>query len=318
MALINGTINNDLITPGAISPGVSGFPTAGADEIHGFEGHDNINGGGGNDVIYGDESYSNSTGNWNDTIDGGAGADQMHGFDGNDTYTVDNIGDDILSEINDAIGGVDTVRSSINVSLDNFSAGYALENVVLLGGTVLNAEGNANNNVMTGNGNVNSLLGREGNDTLRGGGGSDTLDGGVGADNLRGQAGNDIMVGGFNADVLIGGAGRDVFEFRSLQASLPGQRDSLRAGDGGNAFDGAGNAVGDTIDVSLIDANVTAGGNQTFTLGGSGKGHLTLSTVGGNTIVSGNVDNDAAYEFQFEIRDGAVSHAAYNANDFIL
>jgi Ca2+-binding RTX toxin-like protein len=318
MALINGTLNNDLITPGAISPGVSGFPTAGADVINGFAGNDTIDGGGGNDVIFGDETYSGSTGNWGDFMDGGTGADQMHGFDGNDTYVIDNIGDDILSEINDSIGGVDTVRSTISVNLANFSSGFALENVTLLGGTVLNADGNANNNVMTGNGNVNLMLGREGNDTLLGGGSSDTLDGGVGSDTLRGQAGNDIMVGGFNADVLIGGAGRDIFEFRSLQSSLPGQIDSLRAGDGGNAFDGAGNNVGDTMDVSQIDSNVTANGNNTFILGGSGKGHLTLSTLAGNTVVSGNVDNDGAYEFQFEIRDGAVSHTAYNANDFIL
>ena len=38
MALINGTNGNDTITPGFISAGVSGFPTAGSDNINGLGG----------------------------------------------------------------------------------------------------------------------------------------------------------------------------------------------------------------------------------------------------------------------------------------
>ena len=62
MALINGTNGNNTITPGFISAGVSGFPTAGNDTINGLGGNDTINGGGGNDIIFGGTGNDNLTG----------------------------------------------------------------------------------------------------------------------------------------------------------------------------------------------------------------------------------------------------------------
>lgn len=316
MAVINGTNGNDLIKPGAISPGVSGFPTALADVINGLEGNDNIDGGGGDDLINGDASFSNVTGHWNDTLDGGSGNDTLRGFDGNDTYIVDSTGDEIDSEINDSTGGVDTVVSSISISLLDFIDGFALEHLKLVGGGPQNGTGNDNNNTITGNGAANALDGGAGNDLLLGGSGSDLLIGGLGNDTVRGQDGNDILQAGPGADVRIGGKGNDTFNFN--QGGLDGSVDKLRSGDGGKAFDGAGAANGDIFDVSGIDANQTQGGDQAFKFGGVGKGFLSIVNVGSDTHVRGNIDNDAAFELDIEIEDGAVQASAYKAADFIL
>lgn len=318
MAIINGTNGNDLITPGAISPGVSGFPTALADTINGLAGADSIDGGGGDDVIFGDASFSNVTGQWNDTLDGGTGSDTMHGFDGNDTYIVDVAGDDIDSEINDGIGGVDTVRSTkANTSLlDDFTDGFALENLVLVGNSALNGIGNDNNNVLTGNGRANSLFAGAGNDTVLGGGGNDIVDGATGNDIVRGQGGNDVVAGGSGVDIRIGGQGNDTFQFLFL---TPGEIDVVRQGDGASAFQGAGNAVGDIFDLQNIDANAGAGGNQSFIFGGVGARHLVVANIaGGISQVRGNTDGDAAFELVINIEDGAVNANQYTAADFIL
>ena len=83
---------------------------------------------------------------------------------------------------------------------------------------------------------------------------------------LRGLAGNDRLVGNAGADVLTGGAGADVFDIDVAAHSVGGNRDVLRGGDGGKSFDGAGGAAGDRIDLSGIDANTAATGNQAFGL----------------------------------------------------
>jgi len=49
-----------------------------------------------------------------------------------------------------------------------------------------------------------------------------------------------------------------------------------------------------------------------------GRRSLWLSTEGTTTIVNGNVDNDAAVEFQLAIDDAHVAASAYRVLDFIL
>ena len=173
-------------------------------------------------------------------------------------------------------------------------------------------------NTITGTAAVDSVNGAGGNDSIFGAGANDWLQGGAGNDTLRGGAGNDLLVGGTGADVLIGGAGNDRFDFNSVGESSPAARDALRAGDGGLAFDGAGAGGGDRIDLSTIDANLLAGGNNTFVFGGNTAGHVWLTTSGTNTIVNANIDGDAAAEFQLVIADGGVSAGAYVGADFIL
>ena len=68
MALVTGTGAANTITPGFVSAGVVGVPTAGADTINALGGADVVQGGGGND-----------------SIDGGAGNDNIQGNSGNDS-----------------------------------------------------------------------------------------------------------------------------------------------------------------------------------------------------------------------------------------
>jgi Ca2+-binding RTX toxin-like protein len=150
------------------------------------------------------------------------------------------------------------------------------------------------------------------------GAGHDTVVGGAGRDMLRGLAGNDRLVGGASADVLVGGAGADVFDIDVAAHSVGGNRDVLRGGDGGKSFDGAGGAAGDRIDLSGIDANTAAAGNQAFGLG-AGVGRISVVEFGnGASLVRGSVDGDAAFEVELMIEDGSTRASAYTAADFIL
>ncbi len=103
------------------------------------------------------------------------------------------------------------------------------------------------------------LAGGSGNDVLRGGIGNDRLVGGDGADVLEGGTGNDILIGGLGRDVLTGGFGSDVFRFLSTD-DLPAPHSPI----GPEKITDFSQAQGDRIDLSAIDADVTAPGNQPF------------------------------------------------------
>lgn len=171
-------------------------------------------------------------------------------------------------------------------------------------------------------------IGRTGSDTLTGGsgadillgkGGNDSLIGNDGNDMLRGQAGNDFLRGGAGADILIGGTGQDNFMFAFASHSPAGAgRDEIRAGDGAIAFEGAGAAAGDRINLQAVDADITRSGVQTFVFGSTDKGGISLIDVDGNTLVRGNINGDAAFEFEILIVDGSVKASAYTIDDFVL
>ena len=128
-----------------------------------------------------------------------------------------------------------------------------------------------------------------------------------------------MLRGNGGRDLLIGGTGADTFDFDLAAHSAGAWRDVLRGGDGGRAFDGAGAAAGDTIDLSGIDANELAADNQGFGFGSTGAGGLSLAEVGNtSTLVRGNTDADAAFEFELIIEDAATVASAYTAADFIL
>ena len=124
----------------------------------------------------------------------------LYGGAGNDTYVVDNAGD-VANETDG--GGTDTVLASVSFSLaDPLHAIGAIENLTLTGSSVINATGNALNNVLIGNSATN---------VLRGGGGADRLDGYGGADQMYGGTGDDTYVVDNSGDVVneTGGDGTD-------------------------------------------------------------------------------------------------------------
>ncbi len=191
-----------------------------------------------------------------------------------------------------------------------------------------NAIGGDNNDQLYGNQARNELEGGKGNDRLKGydekdklhgASGKDTLDGGNGDDRLYGDGGRDVLIGGKGADVLRGGSGNDIFRFKSASHSSKSKSDVIRADGSTNAFEGAGKADGDLIDLSSIDANTGKGGDQAFSFGTSkGRGELWLRNVGGDTVVYANTDRDDQPEFRLYLDDGRVMASDYTADDFIL
>src|SRR5688572_14256086 len=114
MAIVNGTAGNDFIH----RVGDGRVPPTGYLDVTGVTtGADTINGFGGDDIIFADDG--------DDTLNGGVGADQMTGGLGNDTYIVDNAADTIVE---DAGGGIDTVKSAIT-----FTLGANVEKLTLTG-----------------------------------------------------------------------------------------------------------------------------------------------------------------------------------------
>jgi Ca2+-binding RTX toxin-like protein len=173
--------------------------------------------------------------------------------------------------------------------------------------------GNSAANRIIGSASANRLEGGAGNDVLSGLGGSDSLLGGSGNDTLRGSHGNDRLTGGSGADRLEGGTGTDTFAFLAASDSTQSAPDTIL--DLGAPFR---STSGDRIDLSGVDANAAASGNQTFVFGGSTIGRLRLINNGSNTEVLGNTDADTAVEFRIVIQDGSTQASAYGAADFIL
>jgi len=113
-----------------------------------------------------------------------------------DVYVVDVLGDVVVEAAN---AGTDDVRAGFTYSLGALTN---VENLRLTGTGVINATGNAGNNVLIGNAAANFLNGSAGNDGLNAGVGNDTLTGCIsGANGGRGES-----------DTLTGGVGNDVFQ----------------------------------------------------------------------------------------------------------
>jgi len=131
----------------------------------------------------------------------------------------------------------------------------------------------------------------------------------AGNDILMGGDGNDVLIGGTGRDVLIGGAGNDHYVFNAVSDSPPGGgRDVIKD------F-----VAGDVIDVSGIDANTTVANDQAFTFIGSAAfthtaGEMQARFLGGNTLVSGDVDGNGQADFQVVLS----GHVTLQVSDFML
>ncbi len=193
----------------------------------------------------------------NDTLNGGAGSDTLTGGAGNDTYVVDDAGD-VVTE--NAAEGTDTVRTTLNA----YTLGANLENLVFTGTGDFVGTGNAANN------------------TITGGTGNDTLNGGAGNDTMIGGAGNDTYVVDSATDVVTeaAGAGTDTVNTVLNTYTLGGNVENLNFTGVGN-FAGTGNGLD----------NVINGGAGTDTLNGGG-GNDTLNGGAGADTMIGGTGND--------------------------
>lgn len=299
--------------------------SSGSDTLISIE---NLSGSNYNDTLTGNAANNSLSGGLgNDTLNGGAGVDKMLGGDGSDNYYVDHTSD-VVSETNTnaSTGGTDTVFSY----LSNYNLGANIENGRILATGAANLLGNSLNNVLTaGNGN-NVLNGGEGIDTASyafatsavaanlssssaqatGGSGPDTLISienligsnyndaliGSSAGNiLNGGSGNDRLTGGSGQDILVGGAGNDTFAFNSLSDS----------GSTSASWDVINDFIrgSDKIDLSKLDANTAASGDNAFTqviastAAFTAAGQLKIS----NGVLYGNIDADADAEFAIQL-----------------
>ncbi|MEN9897666.1 MAG: hypothetical protein RLZZ66_1315 [Pseudomonadota bacterium] len=199
----------------------------------------------------GNDSNNVMTGNTADnTLDGGAGNDTLIGGLGNDTYVVDSSADSIIENVNE---GTDLAQSSVNFTLPT-----NIENLNLVGTSVITGTGNLSNNIMIGNTADN------------------TLDGGLGSDSLIGGLGNDLYIVDNIADFLTENANQGIDTVQSsVSYTLNSNIENLTLiGDLGNT--GIGNALD----------NILTGNSASNTLSGLG-GHDTIYGMGGDTLIGG-------------------------------
>jgi Ca2+-binding RTX toxin-like protein len=226
----------------------------------------------------------------NDTLNGGSGKDIMFGGTGNDLYYVDSTGDAITEKSGE---GTDTVRSSVAYTLAS-----ALENLTLTGSGGIKGTGNAANNVISGNSGSNVLNGAGGNDTMDGNAGADKLLGGNGGDQLSGGNGSDSLTGGAGADTQTGDLGADRFIFTAVSDSP--------AGAGADRIADFNSLENDMIDLSAVDANAVAAGDQSFTFIGNHAFHAVIGELryvrdAAGITVEGDVNGDGVGDIAFAV-----------------
>lgn len=161
--------------------------------------------------------------------------------------------------------------------------------------------------------------GGDGNDSLQGGDGNDLLIGGADSDSLRGGNDDDTLTGNDGQDHLSGGFGADIFVFLSFSDSLFHSYDMIERSAHTIAFDGAGEAGGDVIDLSAIDGDTTTEGFQHLIMDGTrGLGHAWVKDNGRYTVVLAETGAVDGVDFRLIIKDGDVLAATYDADDFVL
>ncbi len=287
------------------------------DYLFGFAGHDQIDGGGGNDIITGYLGSWNGKplypsaavqgdllvgGAGNDWIGGSGGNDQIHGgedndiiqsYDGNDHLSGD-AGNDVLAggsgnavlmggAGDDALFG-DGYFTGAAISLDNIDQFYLTSSYAPEGfSTGYHSTNFFVHNDAPAAGN-DFLDGGPGRDLLRGGGGIDTLLGGEGHDSLSGGIGEDRLEGGSGNDLLIGD--------NEDQVETAGDAgDYLYGGFGNDYLYGMGG--NDFLSGDADEDYISGGSGQDFISGGSADD--TLWGDGGDDTLSGNQGNDVLW-----------------------
>ena len=233
-------------------------------------------GGSDNDLLSGTDAIDTLFGGaGNDILDGGQGPDRLQGGTGNDRYYIQDSGDIIFGEIGYSQGGgIDTVYAFIDHTLQS-----NIEILRLQGTDDLDGGGNWA---------PESLVGNTGDNRLDGSGGNDKI---------NGKSGDDLLIGGAGSDTIVGEGGADTFRIDTTNHSRAGieNRDFIHGFDRGL----------DLIDLSAIDANISASGDQNFTFidnqeFSGNAGELRWFSWGGNNfnIVEADTDGDGAADMQ--------------------
>ena len=251
VAQINGGWGNDTI-----------FGSAGDDTIFGNNGDDTINAAGGDDTIL-------FRGPTRDVIDGGDGNDTLTATGANSTIQW-NLVSNVESVNSGGFAGVRIAGTSASQSLDLSGVSFT---------------------------------------------GIEAIDAGAGNDTVIGSAGADVLFASAGKDSLTGGDGADTFRFNALGDSRTGLAwDSITDFAGGE----------DRIDLSRIDAVSTSLGDQAFTFIGTGgfnkiAGELRYdNNTTDYTRVLGDVNGDGKADFEIRLDWIAATQHILSAADFIL
>jgi Ca2+-binding RTX toxin-like protein len=251
------------------------YGTADPDQIWGYDGDDTLVGFGGDDLLVGgagvDALYG---GPQNDVLRGGEGGDLLDGGADSDTasyeYSTAGVFVSLAEGLRAAAYG--TAEGDTLVSIENLTGSDYHDDLW----------GDSGSNIIRGLGGDDSLKGYGGADTLFGGDNNDTLFGLDGTDTLRGELGNDTINGGAGRDNLYGGLGGDKFVW-STTAETGVTRETADMVWDFRFLDG------DRIDVSAIDADVYAGGNQAFRFIGTAAFTLNAATPDPTDVVPGEI-----------------------------
>lgn len=307
---INGAIKVTLNTSTAATVTITGGDN---DTIRNVE---NFIGGSGNDTITGDSAIN--------YLNGGAGNDTLFGMGGADVLTdTSGINTFVGGAGNDTISGTGNAANSwLDYSLDGINEGaytdltYGLiQNVSTNRGSDLitaidHITGSAYNDLFYGNNNVNTILGGDGNDTIEGYGGNDTLDGGAGtSDTLRYYYENKINVtladGGADTTVQIWN-GSNWTAHNDLVRNFENIEGSNSATSSLNSDTISGNSSNNTIIGYAGNDSLYGGGGADYIDGGSDND--TIAGGDGADILYGGNGNDV-------IRANATSYTGTNTGD---
>ncbi len=283
LAPVAGIAYDDLIDGGA-----------GNDILFGELGSDFINGGIGNDVIEGDRTVLFGVAaldeplHGDDIVFGGAGDDRIYGNGGNDDLHGGADDDQVFGQQgNDSLAG-DDGNDILRGGLGNdFIEGDAGADIIAgdEGDDII--EGGAGNDALWGDRDT-FLLGSDPIDpTLEG---NDRISGGAGIDQIRGNGGNDELFGDADDDLVSGGAGEDVIGGGDGDDVLFGDLgdDSISGGAGLDRIFG-GEGI-DTIDGGAERDAILGGKNDDVLFGGAGDDAL-IGDEGGDEIHGGDGDD---------------------------
>ncbi|MBW8725881.1 MAG: hypothetical protein JF625_12105 [Inquilinus limosus] len=312
--IVAGSIFADIIT-GAAANNV----------LAGLDGNDTLSGGGGNDLL-----------------EGGAGADTLSGGDGEDTASYWGVvgvnvtlgglawsgeaqGDTLANDIENLEGSSGADRLTGNASAnklygrdgydvlrgeggaDHLDGGTGIDIATYWGSAaavIVNLQTGTGSGAATGDVFVSI-------ENVHGSMAGDTLYGSADANGLNGFEGADTLVGRLGKDTLTGGSGADRFMYTAIGDSMVGAN--------ADRITDFTRAQGDKINLSGIDANIGAAGNQAFTFIGSSQysnhaGELRFTIVDGQTTIAGDVNGDGRSDFSIMLTN-AVSLLA---SDFVL
>ncbi|WP_375287741.1 beta strand repeat-containing protein [Sphingomonas sp.] len=252
---------------------------------------------------------------YDDVVAGNGGNDTFSTFGGDDDFAGGSGNKDKVIVDYSWLETEDRISTSMSVDNDNGGfRGYYYVNgaarVDFTGTETFDVTGTKNDDSITGGGLADTLRGGEGRDSIAGGAGADKLFGNAGADTIDGGDASDQITGGTGGDTMTGGGGADTFIFGASDVGgLPNYAAVIAYADRITDFDSGV----DKINLSAIDANTGANGNQAFSYIGdaafSAAGQIRYVNISGATYILGNLDADLGADFAIRV-DGELPVAA--------